>query len=242
MKIPAITLHQPFAQLLVLGQKHNETRDWETDYRGPLAIHAGKSQEGLIHCIEEPFRSVLEAAGYTQATELPLGAVVGLVTIVDCVSTNDMPHPVSEQEAAFGNYEPDRFVWITKDAVRVDPIPARGYQKIWEWADPPHSFRCLFDGKPIPNQTYWVTATGGHSLLTAQRRNQGVCVFATTEQEARKRAADAGMLVNSVHRIPYPAEPQLNPADNTSGCPPFCYTPTECLGRSSCPHGPACSE
>ncbi len=39
----ALTLHQPWASLIALGVKTIETRSWSTSYRGPLAIHAGKS-------------------------------------------------------------------------------------------------------------------------------------------------------------------------------------------------------
>lgn len=38
----AITLHQPWASLVVVGAKTVETRSWATSYRGPLVVHAGK--------------------------------------------------------------------------------------------------------------------------------------------------------------------------------------------------------
>jgi len=37
----AITVYQPWAQLLAIGAKKYETRGWATQYRGPIAIHAG---------------------------------------------------------------------------------------------------------------------------------------------------------------------------------------------------------
>ena len=36
----ALTIWQPWASLLVSGQKKYETRSWATTYRGPIAIHA----------------------------------------------------------------------------------------------------------------------------------------------------------------------------------------------------------
>ena len=36
----ALTIWQPWASLLVSGQKKYETRSWATAYRGPIAIHA----------------------------------------------------------------------------------------------------------------------------------------------------------------------------------------------------------
>jgi hypothetical protein len=43
----ALTLHQPWATAVAEGIKTIETRSWSTSYRGPLAIHAGVSVEGL---------------------------------------------------------------------------------------------------------------------------------------------------------------------------------------------------
>lgn len=39
----AITIRQPWAGLIAVGEKVYETRSWPTKYRGPIAIHAGKS-------------------------------------------------------------------------------------------------------------------------------------------------------------------------------------------------------
>lgn len=37
----ALTIRQPWASLIAHGVKTIETRSWSTEYRGPLAIHAG---------------------------------------------------------------------------------------------------------------------------------------------------------------------------------------------------------
>jgi hypothetical protein len=42
-----ITICQPYAELILLGEKRVENRVWRTDYRGPLLIHAGKSRTWL---------------------------------------------------------------------------------------------------------------------------------------------------------------------------------------------------
>lgn len=43
----------------------------------------------------------------------------------------------------------------------------------------------------------------------------------------------------TIDRIPYPASPIL---DDSIECPPFCYTPEFCKGRSRCPKKPSCAE
>lgn len=43
----ALTLTQPYATLVAIGEKRLETRSWRTSYRGPLAIHAAKGWMSL---------------------------------------------------------------------------------------------------------------------------------------------------------------------------------------------------
>jgi|ERR1019366_4441992 hypothetical protein len=39
----ALTINQPWAEMICRGLKRVENRTWPTNYRGPLAIHVGKS-------------------------------------------------------------------------------------------------------------------------------------------------------------------------------------------------------
>ena len=84
-----ITIRQPWATLIAIGEKRLETRGWKTNYRGELAIHAGKRVD-LVACLAEPVRSLLEASGYT-AANLPTGAVVAIARLAGCypVMAND---------------------------------------------------------------------------------------------------------------------------------------------------------
>lgn len=43
----ALTICQPYAELIARGDKPIENRTWPTHYRGPLLIHAGKSRAWL---------------------------------------------------------------------------------------------------------------------------------------------------------------------------------------------------
>ena len=64
-------------------------------------------------------------------------------------------------------------------------------------------------------------------------------VVGGTEAQARTLASSLGA-VTSVHRLPYPRYPVLNPAQDQ--CPAFCYGHAECFGKTACPHRHACSE
>lgn len=48
-----------------------------------------------------------------------------------------------------------------------------------------------------------------------------------------------GKSVKEIFGLPYNAPPMLQ---SYPGCEPWCSTPEECKGRSSCPHRYACSE
>lgn len=138
----ALTLHQPWATLIALGAKRYETRSWEPNYRGPLAIHAGKTLDREI-CAREPFREVLCDAGYADLDALPSGALIALAILGDAVPTEQVRYDVehglttlpvqpARNELAFGDYSEGRFAWpLSHVAPMPAPIPCRGYQKLW---------------------------------------------------------------------------------------------------------------
>jgi hypothetical protein len=135
----ALTMHQPWASLIALGEKKIETRNWATYYRGRLAIHAAKifHDDGWEFAAYEPCFSVLASHGLKR-DELPLGCVLAIVDLESVVMTEyasvSIVHPLSAQERAFGNFGPKRFAWEMKVLRRfTEPIPARGYQGLWDF-------------------------------------------------------------------------------------------------------------
>lgn len=127
----ALTLHQPWASAIAVGLKRYETRSWSTSYRGPLAIHAGKS---VPACAREDF----EDAPAVIARPMPLGAVVCVVELVACHRTEERASAVSFEERGWGNWSPGRFAWELANIRRLpEPITARGAQGLWEWHEAP---------------------------------------------------------------------------------------------------------
>lgn len=43
--LKTLSIHQPYATLIVYGIKRFEFRSWSTDYRGPLLIHASQKED-----------------------------------------------------------------------------------------------------------------------------------------------------------------------------------------------------
>lgn len=140
MRALCVSLWQPWASLIGHG-KLIETRSWRTDYRGPLAIHAAQKWNGRLATIilQEPFRSSLQAAGFPRGDGLPLGAIVAVCTLRDCVQIGQgdlfsSPSflPTDPVELAFGDYRPGRYMWMLSDVMTLpEPIATVGYQRLW---------------------------------------------------------------------------------------------------------------
>src|SRR5690242_16834836 len=113
MRMKAITLLQPWASLVVLGEKTLETRSWATRHRGPLLIHAGRSlpEENRLLCGKKPFATLLRRHGIRFAADLPRGVILGSVELLDCLSTQEFPEKEIGSQAELGDFGPGRWVW-----------------------------------------------------------------------------------------------------------------------------------
>lgn len=132
----AISLKQPWAQLIVIGVKHAETRSWPTEYRGEIAVHASKAFPNWMRAEtwnNEMFREPLNEAGFGPK-DLPLGAIVGTVEITGCYRSEEagsMGIYHHSLEWRYGDYTPGRWFWTLANPVMWDkPKPCRGALKI----------------------------------------------------------------------------------------------------------------
>lgn len=145
-----LTLHQPWALAIAAGWKEVETRGWYTDYRGPLAIHAGRKKDidGRILWLSlgEKLPDWPEKKPFE---ELTFGAIVATCQLSACLRTASVEYDAKklkqwfqpargwETERRFGNYGMGRWAWILRAVVPVDPpIPAHGWQRLWNWKPP----------------------------------------------------------------------------------------------------------
>lgn len=83
----ALSILQPWAWLIVTGQKDIENRSWSTHVRGRILVHAGKTYTRATH--DDYAVSMLPLYGITLPTyeilKAETGAIVGSVEITDCV-------------------------------------------------------------------------------------------------------------------------------------------------------------
>lgn len=131
----ALTIWQPWAQLIANGAKSYETRSWpapRTLIGQRIAIHAAKRWDRELHatCLEDPFRSAL--LGFSSPSDLPRGAVLATARLLECSPTEAISP--SRAERLFGDWTPGRFAWLLVDVeVLKKPVPARGAQGLWDY-------------------------------------------------------------------------------------------------------------
>lgn len=133
--VKAISLWQPWATLAATGAKGYETRSWSTNYRGALIIHAAKrwTEDEIAYCWREPFRSTLKDLGFTKLDQLPLGALLGLVTLTAVHRTEDVAPTITTRERCFGDFTPGRFAWKLENPMPFsEQIPYRGSQGLFD--------------------------------------------------------------------------------------------------------------
>lgn len=109
-----LSIQQPWAHAILIGDKPVENRTWYCDYVGKLLIHAGKKMDddGVL-TIQDYFPETYDLL--KQYKPIPRGAILGAVEMTDCVRRHD-------SEWFFGP-----FGFVFKNPVLfVNPIPYRG--------------------------------------------------------------------------------------------------------------------
>ena len=129
----ALTISQPYASMIMRGEKFVENRTWETHYRGPLAIHAGKGTQYL---------SYGELQGY------PTGQIIAIGQLVACVSLDEIrercedPHARNElvpntrltwSDVENHEHTEGPYCWILEDVRRIQFVEVSGKQGLWNY-------------------------------------------------------------------------------------------------------------
>lgn len=132
----ALTICQPYAELIACGDKRVENREWFTSYRGPLLIHAGKSRSWLDGETDE---ELAEAFG----RKVEFGAIVARSVLVGCFHIDRIQ--AGEYDAQFPwlkthQHANGTWCWVLEDVERLaEPIPYKGAQGLWDYSAPQRS-------------------------------------------------------------------------------------------------------
>lgn len=92
----AISIRQPWASLIVHNFKPGENRNWSTNVRGPILIHAAKGmtkreyKEAMDFALRiDPGISLFEYL--FEPDNLPRGGIIGSANLFDCVRASSSP-------------------------------------------------------------------------------------------------------------------------------------------------------
>jgi tetratricopeptide (TPR) repeat protein len=107
-----LSVRQPFAWAICVGQKRTENRSRGTPYRGMIAIHAASSQAGVKNMVRE--HDLRAAPGL-----FPVAAIIGVAELVDVVELNES---LEADPSATGP-----FCWrLERPRLLPSPIPSKG--------------------------------------------------------------------------------------------------------------------
>lgn len=127
----ALTVSQPWANLIASGLKFVENRTWPTSYRGPLAIHAGKGSQYLTP---------------QQLTMYPTGCIVATCDLVHCVHIREVAERIDKnehikpigpnsnktvQDVFWHDFTEGPYLWILDNIRPVVDHPIKGAQGLW---------------------------------------------------------------------------------------------------------------
>lgn len=101
----ALSIKQPWVNLIMSGKKTIETRTWNTNLRGVILIHASMKPIG----------------------EWVSGAIIGAVEIIDC-----RPMTKADEGKACCDFRPELKAWVFGSACKFEkPIEIKGWLGLW---------------------------------------------------------------------------------------------------------------
>lgn len=100
----ALSVKQPWANMIAAGEKTIETRTWATRYRGEILIVSSKTPN-------------IAPAGYALA----------IAELVDC-----RPMTTNDQKAACCPIYPKAHSWVLQNIRRVKQFPVKGQRRLFE--------------------------------------------------------------------------------------------------------------
>lgn len=116
----ALSLKQPYAELIVSGKKKIELRNWNTKFRGEFFVHASKNVD----------KDAMKKFGFI---ELPVGCIVGKAKLIEVKHYTSREEHTKDKalhlaDSSWGNYG-----FILEDTERVESIKCNGKLNFWEF-------------------------------------------------------------------------------------------------------------
>lgn len=117
----ALSLKQPFAELILQKRKVIELRTWNTKFRGEFLIHASKN----------PDKNAMERFGFTN---LPVGCIVGKASLVNVKKYNNEEEHNKDIDLHLASKSWGNYGFILDKVERLEvPIECKGRLNFWEF-------------------------------------------------------------------------------------------------------------
>lgn len=117
----ALSIRQPWAWAIIHAGKDIENRDWPTNLRGRIAIHASATWPKPDYEIDVDVIRRITGKPVPPRDEFMLGAIIGTVNLTNCVGSSRSPW-------FFGDYG-----FALADPIPLaTPIPFKGVLGFWE--------------------------------------------------------------------------------------------------------------
>lgn len=118
-----LTIAQPWASMIIVGEKDVECRTWQTTHRGLLLIHAAKDASVRKVTMANWRKAGAHKYLAPSPLDLALGAILGTVELVDCL-------PRAKCRSEWKGKAP--WCWVLKNPRPLaEPIPCTGQLGLW---------------------------------------------------------------------------------------------------------------
>ncbi|KAJ7973558.1 Activating signal cointegrator 1 [Quillaja saponaria] len=133
---PCLTMHQPWASLLVYGIKRIEGRSWPAPIRGRLWIHAASKvpEVSTIKAMEDFYREIYAVNGISDLKfpeHYPVSRLLGCVEVVGCVKCEELASWEMVPEGVRLEGQTDYFWLCEQPRKLLIPFEMRGYQGVY---------------------------------------------------------------------------------------------------------------
>jgi hypothetical protein len=116
--VKALTIRQPWAHAILQLGKDVENRTFRVQYQGPLLIHAAAFKER--HPRQLLVKYVPQPPSEESLLSLPLGHIVGVVHLDDCV-----------RNAKSVWAQPGKWHWLLSEPRPIRPVMCKGWLGLW---------------------------------------------------------------------------------------------------------------
>ena len=119
----ALSIKQPYAELILQGKKTIELRKWNTSFRGEFLVHASKTPDQ-------------EAMKKFNFSDLPLGFIIGKVNLADVKKYKNKIECLKDKDKHLAEYKWGNYGFILTTPIKLKPISCKGNLGFWDYNFP----------------------------------------------------------------------------------------------------------